>query len=766
MKINRENDSTALKNSEPQIIENLRITIDTNFIEKSLLNGQIVIDGQNEPIILNAPNFSLFSRNRVTIANLTILNAPGSVIENQVFDGVYLNLTNSPNSIIRNNIIKNIIQTSSQWEGVGIYLQNSSNTFITGNDIDNIFSENSASLGILALDSKSLRIIDNLITGVGASDNAGVSGSYGIRIDSGSDHSIIADNNLNNINSQFAPVFGIMTALVNNVTIHNNFISSVMISSTSFPIASGIHVTSSSDVLLESNVIEIIESNTVNNLAFSYGINIENSFVTIINNEISGIFALSSSETHAYGISSDTSFITAVNNRISNVNSLGISQGNSYGVYLLSVNDTLFDGPNIVDNINGNNRSNDFLLERSYNNSFVFIENFVYNIAWKDTFLPAAYSFYQIFQNGIELPPPGPQAWNPTDKINISVIGLPIGNWDHEIILTGGGPNIVIPINISIVENFSPQIVGPSDITLEEGATDILLSWNITDSEPGNYTVLLNNNKNLDGFWNSGQIVSINTGDLIVGTYNYTLLATDMYLMTNIHSVIVFVVDTIAPTILGPDVLEIEERVNDSIVWDISDRNLENVFIFMNNETVFNNSWVFDTTLNFTLVELPVGEYNLTVQAIDASGNSATETTFVYALDTTAPAVNGPSRVLVKEGEQGKKIEWEVFDWNPRNYSIYRNNLQLENGSWEGLRTIYYSLDDLPFGIWNFTLILQDLYNQSSSNSVTVSVSTGGVNTTTTDIPGFDDATIFIVGAAIGVGIVVVGGIVLFMRRR
>jgi hypothetical protein len=757
---NSPNDDNILDSSKTEELLNendFKINIDL------LSKTKMVINGNNRPIVMKSPIMVNFQRNKLSFPNLTIVNAPGSIIESQMFDGVYINLTNSPNSIVRNNIIQNIWQDSNQYAGVGIYLQNSSNTLVMGNDIDNITSINSASLGILVSNSTNVRIINNLITGVGSSDNSGVSGTYGIRLDNSSDHSIVIDNDLNNINSINSPLFGIMTELVDNVTIFNNHIHSVMLLGTGSDVR-GIHIKSSTGVLIENNRVEAIEATTFSNQVFSAGISLDNSFAAVINNQISGIMGLSNSRTHVYGIFLTLGSVAMVNNRVVDIVSNGPTIGNSYGIYYFDVNNTETVGPNIVENIIGLTSNHHYFVNESYSNRFVFIPGFEKDLFWSDTSLSIFYNSFEITDSGIPINF-GP--WTPSDIISIPIIGNPIQDFEYNIKITGPGqPDINVALNVSIIPNFFPLIEGPSDTTLEEGTTDILLSWNVTDSEPGNFTILLDNNKILDGFWNSGQIIDINIGDLIVGTYNYTFLATDMYLTTNLHSVIVFVVDTTSPTILGPDSLEIEERVNNSIVWEISDRNLENVVIFMNNETVFNNSWVFDTALNFSLVELPVGEYNFTVQAIDVFGNSATATTFVFALDTTAPAVNGPSRVLVKEGDQGKKIAWEVFDWNPRNFSIFRNNLLVENGSWEGLRTIDYSLDDLSFGIWNFTLILQDLFNHTSSNSVTVSVSTGGDNTTTTDILGFDDATIFITGAAIGVSIVVVGGIVILRRRR
>jgi ABC-type transport system substrate-binding protein len=85
-----------------------------------------------------------------------------------------------------------------------------------------------------------------------------------------------------------------------------------------------------------------------------------------------------------------------------------------------------------------------------------------------------------------------------------------------------------------------PDIVAPETLIYTVGETGNQLVWSISDSTPANYTILQDSVIIVEENWNSNEaVVTVNVDDLDVGSYNFTLIATDYFGNTNSSSVLV-----------------------------------------------------------------------------------------------------------------------------------------------------------------------------------------------------------------------------------
>jgi hypothetical protein len=79
---------------------------------------------------------------------------------------------------------------------------------------------------------------------------------------------------------------------------------------------------------------------------------------------------------------------------------------------------------------------------------------------------------------------------------------------------------------VESIELIAPTIDQPADVTYEEGASGSIITWTPSDINPATYTIYRNGTSIETGNWD-GSSLSINVDGLAVGTYNFTIVASD-----------------------------------------------------------------------------------------------------------------------------------------------------------------------------------------------------------------------------------------------
>ncbi|MFQ5980677.1 MAG: beta strand repeat-containing protein [Candidatus Heimdallarchaeota archaeon] len=245
VKLSFTNDNSPVSNLD--LDEQRVLTIGERQIDAKIHRNKqgvaVELDGDNRPLDLDFPQLATQVGHRTAgvrnLASITIMNAAGSIIENQVYSGVNISLIDSPNSIIRNNTITDILQPSSNpIAAYGIYLSNCSNSLITSNTLSNISSAVTPetanwAYGIWVKNSNDTTISGNILANISSNRD-----SRGIYISSDANKDIknitIADNVFANISASL-PVSVVNTAYALGIDFSiNNNLNDIRIANNSF----------------------------------------------------------------------------------------------------------------------------------------------------------------------------------------------------------------------------------------------------------------------------------------------------------------------------------------------------------------------------------------------------------------------------------------------------------------------------------------------------------------------------------------------------
>lgn len=156
------------------------------------------------------------------------------------------------------------------------------------------------------------------------------------------------------------------------------------------------------------------------------------------------------------------------------------------------------------------------------------------------------------------------------------------------------------------------------------------------------------------------------------------------------------------------------------------------------NNTFYNNTFLFNGNYNIMFISHNVeGKnlfYNETLKLgnfysdYDGSGNY----TFSYGrgvdlypnITVEAPRIKySPEDVFFREDHtDGESISWRVMDDNPTFYQIFRNGTKITQDTWELGDIITIPLENHTPGIFNYTLVLFDDYNQTKVDEVFIEI--------------------------------------------
>jgi hypothetical protein len=128
--------------------------------------------------------------------------------------------------------------------------------------------------------------------------------------------------------------------------------------------------------------------------------------------------------------------------------------------------------------------------------------------------------------------------------------------------------------------------------------------------------------------------------------------------------------------------------------------------------------------------------------------------------DRTAPVISNPDDVTFVEGATSQNITWTATDDNPTTYEItLLNGTVIGSGSWTSGNAIMLDLDGFEAGTYECTITVYDIGSNYATDTVLVTVTPAGGG-----LPDIIMDNLLYIG--IGVGLVVVLGIIVFVRKR
>ena len=246
---------------------------------------------------------------------------------------------------------------------------------------------------------------------------------------------------------------------------------------------------------------------------------------------------------------------------------------------------------------------------------------------------------YNILLNGSSI---ATGSWNDNVQINYTIIEYTPGLYNYTIIVyDSDGLNTSNSVLVTVQAYLGFYIDHPNDVSVIEGFSDFNLSWTISGNSSGTYVIYNNLVSMTSGSWINNSMVTYTISSLSPGTYNVTIV------LTNIKNDVLFdtvnvtvIADNFSPVVSNESNLTIYENTQgNSIQWTIFDNNPNYYQLRINGSLVSTIAWPSSNLVNISLDGLTPGYYNYTLITFDAKGLFSFDTVFVNVIDNTAPVI-------------------------------------------------------------------------------------------------------------------------------
>jgi len=279
-------------------------------------------------------------------------------------------------------------------------------------------------------------------------------------------------------------------------------------------------------------------------------------------------------------------------------------------------------------------------------------------------------------------------------------------------------------------------INNPMDISYEFNTTGNQITWVISDnvySSP-NFTIYENNIEIFNDTWIPGVSINLNTDNLEIGTYNFSIIANNGIDEEIQDDVIITVLNYASNFDDYPlNNINYEYSVTrNELSWTITDNsvNFPTYLIYRNGIELVNLTWNSGVPINISIDGLDLGIYNYTIYVFDGLGESIEDQVTISVENYIPTLSNPPTNINYEYSATGNELSWTITDNSVNNptYVIYRNGTELVNQSWTSGVPITINIDGLSIGIYNYTIIISDEMGEIVSDEVIVIVTQPSVN--------------------------------------
>ncbi|MHA2029611.1 MAG: beta strand repeat-containing protein, partial [Candidatus Kariarchaeaceae archaeon] len=320
--------------------------------------------------------------------------------------------------------------------------------------------------------------------------------------------------------------------------------------------------------------------------------------------------------------------------------------------------------------------------------------------------------------------------WGSGIPIVYSVDGYAKGTYNVTITVFDTSNNSKSDTVIVIVnDTTNPSVNSPTDAQYSEGSTGNTIDWTSTENYPETYIIYQNGSQIDTNSWTSGIPINHDINGLPKGGYNFTIIIFDASNNYVVDTVFITVVDTTNPIFVeSPTDLQYGEGITgNSLIWNSTDTYPGNYIIYLDDISVDTGAWTNATTISINVDGLSIGSYNYTILVVDLSGNQGIDTVIVTVADTDNPNLTfNPADLQYNESDTGNSLSWTATDLYAGNYIIYKDEIQvLTPTSWISGASITYDVDGLTKGIYNYTIVIQDVWGNLVIDTVFVTVVDG-----------------------------------------
>ncbi|MHA2252228.1 MAG: hypothetical protein ACXAD7_17820 [Candidatus Kariarchaeaceae archaeon] len=701
-----------------------------------------IIDGHGEPIesdlLSTYPGLQL-SSTKVDIT--VVINAPGTEIIGEIITGPNLIIQDSPYSIIQDNIFDGIgLDITKADYALGIV--SSDHTLITGNTFSPIMFEN----------------------GIGSSSIITVSGSTNITIDANT-FGQIESASLTSASLSFISIVGGELHSISN----NLFKDNILISELELEVF-GIKLVDVLDAKILGNQFYAFDLTSVDRTQFT-AIYMENNTVftqpkssgTLIEGNIiadSVLYAYNKVVFTGINISTATKAFSLeiLNNQIFVENqAIQVTGVNIHHIYYKSksviIGNEIGGASPLVSN---NTKATHFVAYRivnspgaalNFSNSIVEVDGYFVTdvvvdksndtwITYPDVLDPAVYwwnsdlvdydTYSHIF-DGEFLVTDGSFNTNQYYKIPTNRPGVYLS----EFVIESGllKSRIQYQLTIEILDISAPYIIDMGDFSIVQGDPNAEYTWEVNDDEIDSYEIHINGilNKSTIGISTPQITISLPLTDFEIGVYTLELFVRDPS-GNQAYSVVTITVieEDVEPKLIiessGDMIVEVGSRVN--ITWNVHGSEPD-TFLFMINGTVYENgTYLIEVPIEYMVLSSISGiSLNYTLFVNSTNGITNTSTIWIEFVDSHEPLIKGSNDISILDGDLGYSIRWFIVDENYElNYTILLNGEAIYNNTALKSDQLDLNLDHLGEGQYNYTLYVIDGGGNIANDTVIVVV--------------------------------------------
>ena len=203
----------------------------------------------------------------------------------------------------------------------------------------------------------------------------------------------------------------------------------------------------------------------------------------------------------------------------------------------------------------------------------------------------------------------------------VRMIDLSTGSYNYTMVIEDESGNIGhLSIRVQVTDYTPPLIVRPFDMVISEGAPDQVITWEIREANPQNYSLYRNGFLLESGAITESRLTHSLVG-LMIGEYTYTLVVYDTLDLSHTSTSYVTVLDMTPPTLSRiSDCRFIKNDPNAHIVWQAYDLHPSTYMFTINGEDVSPVSWD-GAEITLHCVGWAEGNYDVLLQVSDTSGN-------------------------------------------------------------------------------------------------------------------------------------------------
>ena len=149
-------------------------------------------------------------------------------------------------------------------------------------------------------------------------------------------------------------------------------------------------------------------------------------------------------------------------------------------------------------------------------------------------------------------------------------------------------------------------------------------------------------------------------------------------------------------------------------------------FDFSDNTQVGRTYYNWDGGVNTTFLgSIPVtdieGPHQLNVFYTDAANNLKLYS-IALGVDGAAPIISPLQDKIIELGTSNVNIEWDVFDYYPTTYTLTKNDVEIDSGTWTSGVNISTLIDSNSLGDLTYNLTIEDALGNHSSEVVKVTI--------------------------------------------